>query len=170
VKDLISSSARSQFPQLMTDSTASIGAAFHDAGFACPSSFRNYSPNPDCTNDDSNVRRSHAHAFLEIVDLSASSHVDRACRAFVHWRPKYDRVMFTGLTRFRRARFTGDLILGDARFSGEADFRKAVFEGRVSFADVTAAKGSACMVPVRSLAGIVFGHEVDHSPDFHRRW
>jgi Abortive infection C-terminus len=74
VKDLISSSTRGQFRQLMTDSTvASIGAAFHDAGFA---------PNPDCSYDDSSVRRSHTQAYLEAVDWSDPGHVDRACRVF----------------------------------------------------------------------------------------
>jgi hypothetical protein len=74
VKDLISASARGQFRQLMTDSTvAAIGAAFQDAGFA---------PNPDCTYDDSSVRRTHTQEYLEAVDWTDPDHVDRACRAF----------------------------------------------------------------------------------------
>ena len=60
MKDLISPSTRGQFRQLMTDSTiAAISAAFHDAGFA---------PNPDCTYDDSSVRRTATQEYLEAVD------------------------------------------------------------------------------------------------------
>lgn len=74
MKDLISASTRGQFRQLMTDSrVAAIGAAFQDAGFA---------PNPDCTYDDSSVRRTYTQEFLESVDWTDPDHVDRACRAF----------------------------------------------------------------------------------------
>ncbi|NIJ12119.1 hypothetical protein FHU38_002463 [Saccharomonospora amisosensis] len=61
MKDLISASTRGQFRQLMTDSrVAAIDAAFQDAGFA---------PNPDCTYDDSNVRRTYTPGVPRIGRL-----------------------------------------------------------------------------------------------------
>jgi hypothetical protein len=74
VKDLISTSTRGQFRQLMTTSTdAAIVAAFQDAGFA---------PNPDCTYDDTSVRRTRTQEYLQSVNWTDPDHVDRACRAF----------------------------------------------------------------------------------------
>ncbi|GAA2688773.1 MULTISPECIES: hypothetical protein [Actinosynnema] len=84
MKDLISSSTRGQFRQLMTDisSYRRVANAFQDEGFA---------PNPDCTWDDSSVRRTTTQQYLESVDWTNPSHVGRACRAFerllAEWAP-----------------------------------------------------------------------------------
>ena len=54
MKDLISIGTRGLFRNLMTDSTVS--SAFHDEGFAA---------NPDCTYEDSSVRRVTTQEHLE---------------------------------------------------------------------------------------------------------
>jgi hypothetical protein len=74
VKDLISTGTRGLFRNLMTDSTVNtISSAFHDEGFAA---------NPDCTYEDSSVRRVTAQEHLESVTWTDPVHVDRACRVF----------------------------------------------------------------------------------------
>lgn len=84
MKDLISRSTRGQFRQLMTDisSYRRVADAFQDEGFA---------PNPDCTWDDSSVRRTTTQQYLESVDWTDPAHVGRACRAFerllAEWAP-----------------------------------------------------------------------------------
>jgi hypothetical protein len=74
VKDLIGTSTRGLFRNLMTDSTVgAITGAFHDEGFP---------PNPDCAYSDSSVRRLETQARLESVDWTDPGHVARACRVF----------------------------------------------------------------------------------------
>ncbi|WP_410662107.1 abortive infection family protein [Amycolatopsis sp. lyj-84] len=74
MKELISTSTRGLFRDLMTDSTVgAITSAFQDEGFA---------PNPDCRYDDTSVRRTAAQERLESVDWTDSGHVARACRVF----------------------------------------------------------------------------------------
>ncbi len=58
----------------MTGSTVNeIATAFQDEGFA---------PNPDCAYQDSSVRRLTTQEYLDSVDWSDHSHVERALRAF----------------------------------------------------------------------------------------
>lgn len=58
----------------MTGSTlGEISTALQDEGFA---------PNPDCTYQDSSVRREMTPAYLEAVDWTDSRQVTRALRAF----------------------------------------------------------------------------------------
>jgi len=74
VKDLISTGTRGLFRNLMTDSTVNtISSAFHDEGFAAK---------PDCTYEDSSVRRVTAQEHIESVNWTDPAHVDRACRVF----------------------------------------------------------------------------------------
>jgi hypothetical protein len=62
------------FRDLMTDSTwGAIGAAFEDEGFA---------PNPDCTYDDTSVRRRRTQEYLDSVVWRDAGHVGRALRVF----------------------------------------------------------------------------------------
>lgn len=71
---LISQTTRGLFRSLMTGSTVGeIAAAFQDEGFA---------PNPDCTYQDSSVRRETTQAYLEAVDWRDPRHVARALRVF----------------------------------------------------------------------------------------
>jgi hypothetical protein len=71
---LISTGSRGAFRTLMTSvSFGEISTAFRDEGFA---------PAPDCTYDDSSVRRSAAQSYLEAVDWTDPSHVTRALHAF----------------------------------------------------------------------------------------
>ncbi|EWM09706.1 hypothetical protein KUTG_00010 [Kutzneria sp. 744] len=84
MEDLISRSTRGQFRQLMTDisSYRRVADALQDEGFA---------PYPDCTWDDSSVRRTATQQYLESVDWTDPVHVGRACRAFerllAEWAP-----------------------------------------------------------------------------------
>jgi hypothetical protein len=72
--DLISRTTRGLFRSLMTGSTmGEIATAFQDEGFA---------PNPDCSYQDSSVRRETTQAYLEAIDWSDPRHVARALRAF----------------------------------------------------------------------------------------
>lgn len=72
-RELITSTTRGQFRDLMTDSTfARISAAFQDEHFA---------PDPDCEWDDGSVRRTTAQHYLSAVNWSDSDHVTRALRA-----------------------------------------------------------------------------------------
>jgi hypothetical protein len=72
--ELISRTTRGLFRDLMTGTTlGEIGAAFQDEGFA---------PNPDCTYEDSSVRRQSTQAYLEAVDWSDPRRVGRALRVF----------------------------------------------------------------------------------------
>ena len=74
MRELISTSTRGLFRSLMTDSTVgAISSAFQDEGFA---------PNPDCTYDDSSVRRTTTQERLESVSWTDPGHVARACRVF----------------------------------------------------------------------------------------
>jgi hypothetical protein len=58
----------------VTSSTfGAISAAFLDEGFA---------PHPDCTYEDSSVRRRRIQEYLESVDWTDPSHVARALRVF----------------------------------------------------------------------------------------
>lgn len=73
MSDLIERTTRGIFRDLMTDSTKpGIGAAFQDEGFA---------PNPDCTYQDTSVRRALTQAYLEAVDWTDPGHVSRFLRA-----------------------------------------------------------------------------------------
>jgi len=74
VRDLVSTSTRGLFRDLMTSSTVgAIGASFQDEGFA---------PNPNCRYEDSSVRRTTTQAHLESVNWTDAGHVARACRVF----------------------------------------------------------------------------------------
>jgi hypothetical protein len=74
MKDLISSSTRGQFRDLMTNSTVgAIRSAFQDEGFA---------PNPNTRYDDTSERRTATQEYLESVAWSDPDHVARACRVF----------------------------------------------------------------------------------------
>jgi len=73
-RELISPSTRGLFRDLMTGSTVGeIGAAFQDERFA---------PNPDCTYEDSSVRRTLTQEYLEAVDWTDATHVERVLRVF----------------------------------------------------------------------------------------
>lgn len=73
-RDLVSTATRGTFRDLMTGSTVNIIAtAFHDEGFAA---------NPDCTYEDSSIRRFTTQEHLESVDWTDASHVARALRVF----------------------------------------------------------------------------------------
>jgi hypothetical protein len=70
--ELISRTTRGLFRSLMTGSTVGeIAATFQDEGFA---------PDPDCTYEDSSVRRQTTQAYLDAVDWSDPRHVNRALR------------------------------------------------------------------------------------------
>src|ERR1035437_3094058 len=72
--DLISRTTRGMFRDLMTNSTwGRISAAFQDEGFA---------PNPDCTYEDSSVRRQRTQSYLEGIDWRSPDQVGRALRVF----------------------------------------------------------------------------------------
>lgn len=74
MRDLISTSTRGLFRDLMTNSTVgAISSAFQDEGFA---------PNPNSRYNDSSVRRTTAQEYLESVDWTDPGHVARACRVF----------------------------------------------------------------------------------------
>jgi hypothetical protein len=75
VKDeLISRTTRGLFRQLMTGSTlGEISAAFEDEGFA---------PDPDCTYEDSSVRRQSTQAYLDAIDWTDPRRVMLALRVF----------------------------------------------------------------------------------------
>lgn len=74
VNELIGRTTRGLFRDLMTDSTyGAIGAAFEDEGFA---------PNPDCTYENSSVRRTRTQEYLEAIDWTDARHVDRVLRVF----------------------------------------------------------------------------------------
>jgi len=75
VKDeLISRTTRGLFRSLMTGSTlGEISTAFEDEGFA---------PHPDCTYEDSSVRRQRTQAYLDAVDWSDPRRVMLALRVF----------------------------------------------------------------------------------------
>ncbi len=83
--ELIGRTTRGIFRDLTTGSTVgAISAAFQDEGFA---------PNPDCTHQDSGVRRSTTQAYLEAVDWTDPAHVTRFLRVaerLLHgWEPQY---------------------------------------------------------------------------------
>src|ERR1035441_5874447 len=70
--EMVSRTTRGLFRSLMTGSTVGeIGAAFQDEGFA---------PDPDCTYQDSSVRRQTTQEYLDAVDWSDPRHVTRALR------------------------------------------------------------------------------------------
>ena len=82
---------RGLFRDLMTGSTfGAISAAFQDEGFA---------PNPDCTYEDTSVRRRRTQEYLESVNWTDPGHVARALRVFerlmedfeVEWTDKVNR-------------------------------------------------------------------------------
>ncbi len=92
MSDLISRTTRGIFRQLMTSSTVgAIGAAFQDEGFA------SY---PDCTYEDSSIRRMTTQSYLDAVNWSDPGHVARFLRAaerLLHgWEAQY-------LTQFRHS-------------------------------------------------------------------
>lgn len=73
-RELISAGTRGRFRDLMTSSTyGEISAAFQDEGFA---------PSPDCTYEDTSVRRVRTQEHLEAVDWADHEHVARALRVF----------------------------------------------------------------------------------------
>jgi hypothetical protein len=70
------------FRSLMTGTTpGEIAAAFEDEGFA---------PNPDCTYEDSSIRRQSTQAYLEAVDWSDPRRVGLALRVFGRLLHGYD--------------------------------------------------------------------------------
>lgn len=70
--ELISRTTRGLFRSLMTGSTVGeIAAGFQDEGFA---------PDPDCTYEDSSVRRQTTQAYLDAVNWSDPRHMPRALR------------------------------------------------------------------------------------------
>jgi Abortive infection C-terminus len=72
--ELISRTTRGLFRSLMTGSTlAEISTAFEDEGFA---------PDPDCTYEDSSVRRQSTQAYLDAIDWSDPRRVMLALRVF----------------------------------------------------------------------------------------
>ena len=73
-RELIRPTTRGIFRDLMTDSTYNeISRAFQDEGFA---------PDPECTWDDSSVRRTTAQQYLSAVNWTDPSHVTRALHVF----------------------------------------------------------------------------------------
>jgi hypothetical protein len=95
VKDLISRGTRGQFRNLMTGigSYKVIAAAFQDEDFA---------PNPDCTWDDTSIRRTTTQQYLESVDWTDPAHVGRACRVFEQLLADWDSDD-ASLRRFRNS-------------------------------------------------------------------
>lgn len=94
-RELVSTTTRGLFRDLMTDSTVgAIGTAFQDEGFA---------PNPDCTYQDSSVRRTTAQEHMESVDWTDPTHVARALRVFerlLHgYQPPYTDRFYRSLRR-----------------------------------------------------------------------
>lgn len=90
--DLVGSTTRGIFRDLMTDSTVSaISTAFQDEGFA---------PDPDCRYEDSSVRRQTTQSYLDAVDWTDPRHVGRflrvAERLFNGWEPQ-------GLSQFHQS-------------------------------------------------------------------
>jgi Abortive infection C-terminus len=80
--ELISRTTHGLFRSLMTGTTlGEIGAAFEDEGFAS---------NPDCTYEDSSVRRQSTQAYLEAVDWSDPRRVALALRVFERLLHGYD--------------------------------------------------------------------------------
>ncbi|WP_461001709.1 abortive infection family protein [Streptomonospora sediminis] len=72
--ELIGRTTRGIFRDLMTGTTVGeIGAAFQDEGFA---------PNPDCSYEDSSIRRITTQTYLESVDWRDPNHVSRVLRVF----------------------------------------------------------------------------------------
>jgi hypothetical protein len=95
MSDLISRSTRGLFRDLMTGSTiGAIGAAFEDELFA---------PNPECTYQDTSVRRVLTQEYLESVDWSDVSQATRALRVFERlsagFEPQYTEKFFNSLRR-----------------------------------------------------------------------
>lgn len=70
--DLVGRTTRGIFRDLMTDSTVgAIATAFQDEGFA---------PNPDCTYEDTSIRRHTTQSYLDAVDWTDPRHVARFLR------------------------------------------------------------------------------------------
>ena len=94
-RELISRSTRGLFRDLMTGSTiGEIGTAFQDEGFA---------PNPDCTYEDTSVRRTLTQEYLEAVDWTDITHIDRILRVFERlvagFDPDFSRRFLNSLRR-----------------------------------------------------------------------
>jgi hypothetical protein len=80
--ELISRTTRGLFRSVMTGSTlAEIATAFQDEGFA---------PDPDCTYEDSSVRRQSTQAYLDAIDWSDPRRVTLALRVFERLLHGYD--------------------------------------------------------------------------------
>jgi hypothetical protein len=80
--DLISRTTRGLFRNLMTGTTlGAIVAAFEDEGIA---------PDPDCTYQDSSIRRQTTQAYLQAVDWSDPRRVAVALRVFERLLHGYD--------------------------------------------------------------------------------
>ncbi|HEX9352424.1 MAG TPA: hypothetical protein VF933_01190, partial [Streptosporangiaceae bacterium] len=80
--ELISRTTRGLFRSVMTGSTlAEIATAFQDEGFA---------PDPDCTYEDSSVRRQSTQAYLDAIDWSDPRRVTLALRVFERLHHGYD--------------------------------------------------------------------------------
>lgn len=73
-RDLVSTTTRGLFRDLMTDSTVNvIATAFQDEGFA---------PHPDCAYEDTSIRRVTTQEHMDSIDWSDTTHVARALRVF----------------------------------------------------------------------------------------
>jgi hypothetical protein len=80
--ELISRTTRGLFRSLMTGTTlGEIATAFEDEGFA---------PNPDCTYEDSSVRRQSTQAYLEAIEWSDPRRIALALRVFERLLHGYD--------------------------------------------------------------------------------
>ena len=172
--DLVGATTRGLFRSLMTGSTVGeISAAFHDEGIA---------PNPDCTYEDSSVRRVTTQSYLEAVDWTDLDRVSRALRVFerlLHgFESQYTDSFYKSLRRdgFAADQETGHITpigprLPFGSLSGLKD-ASAIREqlGRIQRAiidDPALAVGSAKEL-IESTAKVVLterGQQVDESAD-----
>jgi hypothetical protein len=111
MNELISRTTRGLFRDLMTGSTlGTIGAAFQDEGFA---------RNPDSTYEDSSSRRTLTQEYLDAVDWTDITHVDRVLRVFERlahgFEPEHSRRFLDAL---RRDGYTVDEDTGHIRAIG----------------------------------------------------
>lgn len=115
MSELVSRTTRGLFRDLMTGSTVgAIGAAFQDELFA---------PNPDCTYQDSSVRRVTTQEYLEAIDWTDINQVSRALRVFERliqgFEPQYTSKLLNSLRRdgYTVDEETGHIASGGPRFA-----------------------------------------------------
>ena len=109
--ELISRTTRGLFRSLMTGTTVGeIADAFQDEGFA---------PNPDCSYEDSSVRRQTTQAYLEAVDWTDPRHVARALRVFGRLMHGFE-AQYTEKLRhsLRRDGYVTDAVTGHVMSAG----------------------------------------------------